>query len=1385
MKVLLRSCFMVGSGDPRKELYDNYFVLRSSGLEFNTNEDQVLWRHVQDFVRMHNHVPDNLSVRHHFEQLREDEIVKRLAHLSSLQVITRGDFITRVTDLAEERRIRLVGEVLQDAADIVRVGREFRSGKEVLKLKGPAAAIKYILDKSHDIVAPTLGGKLSGEVTRDGTDFQAEYKKIAENPRAGVGQHTGIFQMDTALNGAKRHELWVHAAFTGGLKCVAGDTRIFDLATGKLHTVFDLYTLGHAPLVHTLDEKSWEITRGQASTVVQSGVRPIFRITSKSGRQIRVSGNHPFLTPEGWINAEDLQPGSWVAMPGGMPGCTLLSPFSDEEIALIGYLLGDGHIKDDISFTNGNPEILDDFVRCLKALGYKEYAGTVKSRTASFRFMADRPSSRMIRVSKSTGNSPRHPWTSPLRLTLERLGLWGCTSGDKHIPLEMWQMTDKQVWVLLAALWAADGTVRTETSGRGRRPRPKAHYTTKSRRLAWDIQALLQRVGVSSTIAPINVLYQGEYRRYWTLLVTTNEGKRQFLSHVRIAGKGAFVKEALAAVSSNEGTDWVPPALLSEIDDSVRAKTRQGGWHYARHAKRKGAIQRDTAVRLALASANPIALKKVQSTIHWDRLVEIVPDGGEMTYDLSVPGTANFVANGFIVHNSTLMLNWAYNQAIWYKWNSLIFSLEMPYQQCRRLLYSMHSFHRKFDAIRHKMGLQKDPTSAVGLPYVNIRDGTLAEWHPEAEKFLEDFVIPDMNGIPVIKTKDPETGQPWFCDYGRIHIEVADPEKSDFTVIDMRQKAELLFSQDPFSLVFVDHAGLMAPRKWVSSTTDRLNEVIRDLKRMAMSFNKGQGLPVVALFQINREGYRSAMKSKDKGGVARYDLTHLSYSNECCKSLTLLRFARGAFPIREAVVGDRVWSNTGWKDVLGVYPQGDRPIWCVQTDRGSKLECTADHRVRVFREEQLEWEQVENLKPGDWLLGSRGGSFPEVTPVLPESWGNTVSLSDDLAYLLGAWHGDGSVRPHGVAFTENRKEVTIERLLINSLERVHGAKKVACYHYASRPGSFDMELYDASFKRWFEDLAEKRCVAVPRIVREASQQSVIFFLKGLFDTDGWINNRGIIGVSSKTDSLLRQVQLLFQAMGIDSHLSSRQQKLEVTNKSYTVWTLRIRGWESCCSFVRLVGFSEPWKQERAMKRLNTVPKRKRSDQVYPFPKMFRALVKRHLPYRLVKDGTVRRSLYNQVHRVKQRGVVPEDTVRYVLDVLHRRGVQDEDATFLQQMLDNWHVLQVVACDPTGEIAPVYDLEVGGDHEYQTGPLLSHNCERSADVVTASWIDEELSKANRVQFQCLKSRDQKPFEMFNARVEWPCRRLLTSSDPVMSAQQQESVGNQLDKIKKLD
>ena len=216
---------------------------------------------------------------------------------------------------------------------------------------------------------------------------------------------------------------------------------------------------------------------------------------------------------------------------------------------------------------------------------------------------------------------------------------------------------------------------------------------------------------------------------------------------------------------------------------------------------------------------------------------------------------------------TTLALNWAYNQSIGFHENVLYFSLEMPYRQVRRWIVAMHSMHSKFAEVRIALGLQSGPTDAVGLDYKSIRD---AQLNPAERTFLLDHVIPDL--------KDARNG------YGRIFIEVADANKVDIPVSDLRARAESLYSRVPFGMAFVDHASLLGIRSKHTSTSDRLNEALLELKQFALNFRRGQGLPVMALFQINRDGLREAQKRKDKGHLPTYELYNLSYASEAERS---------------------------------------------------------------------------------------------------------------------------------------------------------------------------------------------------------------------------------------------------------------------------------------------------------------------------------------------------------------------------------------------------------------------------------------------------------------------------------------------------------------------
>ena len=250
-----------------------------------------------------------------------------------------------------------------------------------------------------------------------------------------------------------------------------------------------------------------------------------------------------------------------------------------------------------------------------------------------------------------------------------------------------------------------------------------------------------------------------------------------------------------------------------------------------------------------------------------DRTIEILPNTGLEVIDTALEGFRRkelYIIAGFTGHmKSRTALNWVYNQAVFGGHSCLYFSLEMHYSQCRRAIVSFHSMHPKFRALRIALGIHGEKSPDIGLDPQKIRAGRLSE---DEEMFLREVLKDLKEGV--------REGT-----YGKIHFEVADPDSLDFTVEDLRTKGELVMQKDPYKVLVVDHALLMSSRMKTTSTTDRLNEVIRDLKKTAMGFNRGQGIPILCLFQINREGFKAAEKNN-----GTYNLTHLSYANEAERS---------------------------------------------------------------------------------------------------------------------------------------------------------------------------------------------------------------------------------------------------------------------------------------------------------------------------------------------------------------------------------------------------------------------------------------------------------------------------------------------------------------------
>jgi replicative DNA helicase len=199
---------------------------------------------------------------------------------------------------------------------------------------------------------------------------------------------------------------------------------------------------------------------------------------------------------------------------------------------------------------------------------------------------------------------------------------------------------------------------------------------------------------------------------------------------------------------------------------------------------------------------------------------------------------------------STMAMNWAYNLVTRYRRNVFYTSLEMPYEQIRRIICVMHSANKKFQV-----------EGKAPLDYRKVRDGELSA---EEEAFYQEVL------------KDFDTN-PEYC-----RFEVWSPDK-DVTIDDIRLETELAHKRMEVGMLVIDHGGLVEARRKNANYTVELNSVLRDAKKLALHFHGGEGVPVLMLFQINRDGKDMADKAE-----GLYKMRALSYANETERSADVI-----------------------------------------------------------------------------------------------------------------------------------------------------------------------------------------------------------------------------------------------------------------------------------------------------------------------------------------------------------------------------------------------------------------------------------------------------------------------------------------------------------------
>lgn len=270
----------------------------------------------------------------------------------------------------------------------------------------------------------------------------------------------------------------------------------------------------------------------------------------------------------------------------------------------------------------------------------------------------------------------------------------------------------------------------------------------------------------------------------------------------------------------------------------------------------------------------------------------------------------------------------------------------------------------------------------------------------------------------------------------------------------------------------------------------------------------------------------------------------------------------GWVAIEDLRPGDRVIAGDGSvTKVIGVYPQGIKPLYCMRFDVGEEILCCGEHLWLYqhpnarYPYRQSHGRKEDNPFFGQWNVANTETILAQVGPApLPrrriaipacKQWGlksRSVPLDP---YALGLLIGDGGLSGSSIKFTSADDEIVLALkavlpagvridkdksdkygwVLYASENHGRGRNKNPLINILRDLGLFGLLSYDKH---------------VPALYLLNDADTRLDLLRGLMDTDGTISATGAMDFSSVSRQLAEDVAFLVHSLGGKARIEERQ-----------------------------------------------------------------------------------------------------------------------------------------------------------------------------------------------------------------------------------------------------
>ena len=349
------------------------------------------------------------------------------------------------------------------------------------------------------------------------------------------------------------------------------------------------------------------LSRNIISAAFKTGVKPVFKVTTKSGFELVATADHQLMTPGGWVKISDLRAGTdrviiqlaagqfnysneftfdiqneYKGKNGRIYKFNLPDKWSRELGQVLGWLVGDGWLRDGdkncragFTFSQEDKAVLEYMKPILNGFYGQDIEEVVRENNV---YHLSYHSKYFVEFFK-------------------QLGVKACKAQGKDVPESIYTAPKEAVIGFLQGLFTADGTVNYKEEHSS-----YVRLTAKSEKLLKGIQVILLNLGIRSRI----------YDR--------SREERDCFVYV---------------TKSGEDRNYKSDGICFELEisrESVVKFLEIVGFMCQRHSQKIG--------------------KFYNKGYYKDSFEEIVesmtPYGEETVYDLTEPQTLTFISNGFI-----------------------------------------------------------------------------------------------------------------------------------------------------------------------------------------------------------------------------------------------------------------------------------------------------------------------------------------------------------------------------------------------------------------------------------------------------------------------------------------------------------------------------------------------------------------------------------------------------------------------------------------------------------------------------------------------------------------------------------------------------------------